>query len=116
MNTALMSAVKGLPLEQAIADTEHWGRLVETAVGAHLLARSSVGRGTVYYWRDGSREVDYVLESAAGVTAVEVKSGRRHEGDSRGMDAFLARYRPRASLLVGQGGMPLEAALAADVG
>ena len=64
MNTALMSAVKGLPFEQAKADHEYWGRLVETAVGAHLLGRSTSERDAVYYWRDGSREVDYVVESA----------------------------------------------------
>lgn len=116
LNTALMSAVKGLPFEQARADHEYWGRLVETAVGAHLLARSSDERSEVYYWRDGTREVDYVVAAAAGVTAIEVKSGRRHEGDSRGMDAFVARYEPRASLLIGRGGLPIEAALTGDVG
>lgn len=116
MNTALMSAVKGLPLEEAKADHEYWGRLVETAVGAHLVARSADQRSAVQYWRDGGREVDYVVETAGGITAIEVKSGRRHEGDSRGMDAFVARYQPRASLLIGQGGLPLEAALAGEVG
>lgn len=115
MNTALMSAVTGLPLEQTKADHEYWGRLVETAVGAHLLAQSMGERSSVSYWRDGGREVDFVVETAAGVTAIEVKSGRRHDGDDRGMDAFAARYAPRASLLVGHGGLPLEAALTGDL-
>jgi len=37
-DTALMSVVKWVPLGKACRDSEHWGRLVETAVGAHLVA------------------------------------------------------------------------------
>ena len=111
LNTALMSAVRGIPLDQAKAEPDYWGRLVETAVGAHLLGRAAEDRSRVCYWREGGLEVDYVVEAAAGVTAIEVKSGRRHDGDSRGMDAFVARHRPRASFLIGRGGLALEAAL-----
>ncbi len=36
LNTALMSALSGMSLAEARADREFWGRLVESAVGAHL--------------------------------------------------------------------------------
>ncbi len=111
LNTALMSAVRGVPPDQAKAEPDYWGRLVETAVGAHLLGRAQEDRSSVYYWREGNLEVDYIVEAAAGITAIEVKSGRRRDGDSRGMDAFVATHEPRASVLVGQGGLTLEAAL-----
>ena len=35
-----MSAVKGIPLDEARRDRQYWGRLTETAVGAHLLAQA----------------------------------------------------------------------------
>ena len=111
LNTALMSAVKGVPLEAAKADTKHWGRLVETAVGAHLAAQGGHEPHGLYYWRDASLEVDYVLEGPQALTAIEVKSGHQHVGDSRGVDAFLKRY-PQANVIrVGLGGMSLEDAL-----
>ena len=109
LNTALHSAVKGLPLEQARSDRDHWGRLVETAVGAHLvaLAAEDPTRRT-HYWREGDLEVDYVVEAAGSLTAIEVKSGRPRKRDAAGLTRFAARYSPRDVTLVGEGGVPLE--------
>jgi hypothetical protein len=111
MNSALMSAVKGVPFDQARADLGHWGRLVETAVGAHLLGMVAERRQQLYYWREGDSEVDYVAETSAGLTAIEVKSGRPRDADTRGIDSFVTRYELRASVLVGEGGLSLERAL-----
>lgn len=38
LDTALVSATSGNTYAEARANREHWGRLVETAVGAHLVA------------------------------------------------------------------------------
>ena len=111
LNTALMSAVKGVPLEVAKADTEYWGRLVETAVGAHLMAQRVQDRSGLFYWRDAGLEVDYVVETPLGLTAIEVKSGRPRDRDSRGIDTFVTRHGQATAMLVGQGGVPLEDAL-----
>ncbi|MBK7190677.1 MAG: DUF4143 domain-containing protein, partial [bacterium] len=60
MNTALMTAVSGLTPEAALADREFRGRLVESAVGAHLANAAAAGECELFYWREGSREVDFV--------------------------------------------------------
>ncbi len=59
----------------ARAHPESWGRLVESAVGAHLV--NTAGRDLkVTWWRERGREVDFILSGPAGVLAIEVASGR----------------------------------------
>ena len=61
LNTALMSAQSGRSFVEARRDPELWGRLVESAVGAHLV-NSAMGTGIqVEYWRDRGAEVDFVV-------------------------------------------------------
>ena len=73
LNTALMSAQDHRSLAEARNDGDHWGRLVESAVGAHLF-NSSFGTGIdVHYWRERNREVDFVLQQGKSVVAIEVK-------------------------------------------
>src|SRR5205807_8790309 len=79
LNTALMSAQSGLSLDEARADREFWGRLVESAVGAHLANSAAVGECELFYWREGSREVDFVVRVGRTLTAIEVKSGRTRD-------------------------------------
>ena len=106
LNTALMTAPRGYSLNQAVADRTYWGHVVESAVGAHLV--NSGGSATnVYYWREGVLEVDFVLTQGPAVIAVEVKSGRRFR-PTRGMEEFNKRFDPHRSLVVGEGGVPLE--------
>ena len=112
LDTALMSAVKGVPLDDARRDREYWGRLVETAVGAHLLAQAQIAPQRVMYWRERDLEVDYVLEDAQGLMAIEVKSGRERDGDRRGLDAFVTRNTSARVRLVGSGGTSLAEFLA----
>lgn len=107
LNTALISATSGLRFREARADPEFWGRLVETAVGAHL-----VNAGLeVRWWRERNREVDYVVRSGRTLVAIEVTSGRRKDA-LPGMAAFSEAFRPTRRLLVGGQGVPVEAFLA----
>jgi predicted AAA+ superfamily ATPase len=106
LDTALVSATTGHTFAEARADGEHWGRLVETAVGAHLLATRDP-RAEVLYWRDRGKEVDFVVERGKQLTAIEVKSGRRRDGLA-GMAAFESAHGPARKRLVGGDGMPLE--------
>jgi hypothetical protein len=107
LNTALLSAQSPFTFEEARKDRESWGRLVESAVGAHLV-NSVAGTGVeLFYWRERSREVDFVLQSGKTVVAVEVKSGALKEG-LPGMDAFEKAFKPKRKLLVGEDGIPLE--------
>ena len=108
LNTALMTAGSGYSFVEAQADRSFWGRIVESAVGAHLF-NTATSDIRLHYWRDGSHEVDFVLQrgAPAQIVAIEVKSGakRRPLG---GMDEFERRFLPRRSLLVGEGGISLN--------
>jgi hypothetical protein len=107
LNTALMSAVDGRSFQEARADTDYWGRLVESCVGAHLI-NSSFGTDTnVFYWRAGNEEVDFVLQRRKKIVAVEVKSGARRQS-LRGMSGLLKIRRSARPLLVGGQGLTLD--------
>ncbi len=69
LNTALMSAQSGLSLDEARADREFWGRLVESAVGAHLANAAAAGECDLFYWREGNQEVDFVVRVGRTLTA-----------------------------------------------
>lgn len=116
MNTGLMTAVSGREPAEARLDTAWRGRLVESAVGAYLLARASTEGWGVRYWREGAAEVDFVLERRGEVVAIEVKSNVRATGVLQGMDVFTRRY-PQARLVaVGGDGIPLERFLLGKAG
>ena len=68
LNTALWTAQTGLTLKEARADRELWGRLVESAVGAHLANAAAAGVCEVFYWRDGNHEVDFVTRAGRAFT------------------------------------------------
>ena len=118
LNTALMTAGSGYSFIEAIADRTFWGRIVESAVGAHLY-NTAASNVRVHYWRRGSHEVDFVLRRGPWLAAIEVKSGSTRRGPATAMPGireFERQYRPRRSLLVGEGGVPLEEFLAAPAG
>ena len=106
LNTALMTATCGLTLDQARADREFWGHLVESAVGAHLANAAAGGLCSVSYWRERDREVDFVVKAGRSVVAIEVKSGRAPLAHS-GLAAFNASFKPQRTLLVGGDGVTL---------
>lgn len=114
LNTALMTAQSKLSLEEAKADRDFWGRLVESAVGAHLANAAAAGECELFYWRERNREVDFVVRAGRTVTAIEVKSGRRRETPA-GMNAFAGSFKGVRSLLVGGDGIALEDFLAKPV-
>ena len=107
LNTALMTAGSGYSFDEAKADRSFWGRIVESAVGAHLF-NTAPADIRLHYWRDGSLEVDFVLQRGFQLIPIEVKSGSKTVSLLRGMDAFKQRFNPRSALLVGEGGIPLN--------
>jgi len=103
-NNALLNSWPGHAYPATRNAPDLWGRLVENAVGGYLL--NQLPGESLYYWRDGDLEVDYVLERAGKVLALEVKSGRA--GRVGGLAAFQKRYPHAKALIVGTGGIPLE--------
>ena len=107
LNTALLTAQGGRSPDDARNDRAFWGRLVESAVGAHLANTAATDRFELFYWRERNREVDFVTRSGRHVTAIEVKSGRSPEMQP-GLKAFVEAFKPQRTLLVGGDGIPLE--------
>jgi len=107
MNTALLSAQAPLAFAETRRTPEVWGRLVESAVGAHLLNSSAGTTAEIFYWRERSREVDFVVRMGRRVVAIEVKTSAG-KGTFPGMEAFARTFHPQRTLLVGGDGLSLE--------
>jgi predicted AAA+ superfamily ATPase len=106
-NTALLSAQSGKSYSEAMNDRAFLGRLIESTVGGYLLNSIRGTQVELFYWREGDREVDFVLRHGDHVTAIEVKGGNESLSHS-GMDSFVRQFNPKRILLVGTQGVPLE--------
>jgi hypothetical protein len=101
-------------MNDARAQAEYWGRVVESAVGAHLANAAAAGECELFYWRAGNHEVDFVVKSGRRIVAIEVKSGRRRDA-LPGMGAFVAAFGPVRTLLVGGDGIAIPEFLESPV-
>ena len=110
-NQALINALSSHSFRKAQEDPVWWGRIVENAVGAHLVNHLHGPQWNIGYWREGNEEVDFIVSRADGICAVEVKSGR--SGRTSGLDVFRVRYPRAKAILVGGEGIPLEEFLGA---
>lgn len=96
-----------MTLAEAQADRTFWGRLVESAVGAHVAKAAATGDCSAYYWRERNREVDFIVRSGKKLVALEVKSGCAADARA-GTSAFSEVFRPTRKLLVGGDGIDVE--------
>jgi len=107
LNTALITAQSQFSMEEAKRDTNYWGRLVESGVGATLI-NGLRGKGIeVFYWTSRNQEVDFVLSRGNSLVALEVNSGRRRTS-LPGIEAFSKKFSVTRKLLVGAQGIPLR--------
>jgi len=98
-DTSLMTWSEGSNRMKLLDDNMQRGRLVESAVGAFLLARSREEGFEVYWWRDRGNEVDFVIQKGKKLIALEVKSGRVR--NSGGGLAFKAKYPEALAITIG---------------
>ena len=112
-NNALLTAYKGRSYEKDRTDSETWGRYVESAVGAFLVSQAEELGYKVFYWREKSEEVDFIITSDEICIAIEVKSGRR--GMNSGLPKFRELFKPTMAIVVGTKGIPLEDFLSCDL-
>lgn len=101
-NSALISAQRNELFSEISSRPEEWGRIVESAIGAHLLNSSLKEGFKVYYWRDKNEEVDFVLERKGSLIALEIKSSGLRP--TTGMSAFKDQFHPDKIILVGNTG------------
>jgi uncharacterized protein len=105
-NNALINGVSLKNFQQSQSDLRWWGRIVENAVGAHLLNSFAGSAISITYWRKGQHEVDFVVSAGDQNIGLEVKSGR--EGRVSGLAEFKKQYPPSQALIIGENGIPLE--------
>lgn len=106
-NNALVTAQAGHAPADWRKDPELWGRLVESAVGAHLVNGTAGGTEEVSYWRERDLEVDFVLSRGERRVAIEVKSGPGRV-PSKGLTEFVKRHPGTRWIFVGPEGVQLE--------
>ena len=105
-DTSLMTYTGGAGRRQFLDNPAARGRLVESAVGAYLLARGQEEGFEVNWWRERGNEVDFVIKQGVKLTAIEVKSGLvKNAGGSL---IFKQRYPEAFSLVVGSTNLGLE--------
>lgn len=113
-NTALMSAQTMKTFTEAIEDHAFWGRLVESSVGAHILNEIRGTNIECFYWREGDKEVDFILQRGDFLVAIEVKSNFASIKKS-GMDQFIEKFQPAKTFLIGHQGIPLQDFLSSSI-
>lgn len=112
-DNALKNVYLQLPLSIVLSNHQLWGRVVESAVGAYIVNQAFKYRIKVYYWRDGDKEVDFVLQRGERVIGIEVKSNK--DDYTKGMEVFQNKYHPNDIFIVGDGGFPLAEFLDTDL-
>jgi predicted AAA+ superfamily ATPase len=105
-NNALLAADQNKPFDILRKNPKEWGRFAESAVGTHLINCGLKYRFNVYYWNQGSYEVDYIIEKGSDIVALEVKSGK--DSTNTGLSLFNEAFHPRGVYLIGTDGIPFE--------
>ena len=108
-NNAFRNRFGTFSFDEARVDPTEWGRLVESAVGAHLANRAMTDDYELFYWRNERRqECDYVLRKGQALVAIEVKSGSVDK--TVGFEKFKEQFADNvtAAFIVGPHALPLE--------
>ena len=109
-NNALLSAQSGFLFSAVRSNPKDWGRVIESAIGAHLVNHSISNNYKVYYWRDRGNEIDFVLERHNEIVAIEVKSTPSQP--TKGMDVFIRSFNPHRVYLIDNKSLSWEEFLA----
>ena len=107
-NNALITVQEDINFNETIIKPDVWGRLAESAIGTHLINNRNKlnGKYEVFYWREGNKEVDFVIKQKDKIVGLEVKSGA--STTISGINSFVAQYPQAKAMLVGTGGIDFE--------
>ena len=103
---SLLTVATGRSKDELLGEGELRGHVIESAVGAYLLARSKTDGFELFWWRDGGNEVDFVLSKGTKRTAIEVKSGRIKR--RTGIRRFLEEYPGTYALIIDNSNINIE--------
>lgn len=105
-NSALISAQRNESFKKIQSQPDECGRIVESAIGAHLINSARSHDFNVSYWRHRNDEIDFVIEKGGTAIGLEIKSGNNQRAS--GMSAFAKQMKPSKILMVGKSGMPWQ--------
>jgi predicted AAA+ superfamily ATPase len=110
-NNALLTAQSQMTYKDFQTEPKVRGRVVESAIGTHLLA-AATDNYKVQYWKDSNYEVDYIITNGKKTIAIEVKtlSLTKHSG----MERFDKLHKPDKKLLINDGGISWQEFLEID--
>ena len=77
------------------------------------MSQAFVHRFEVFYWRERTDEVDFILRKKGSVVAIEIKSNA--EKQTKGLESFKNLFSPQAAFIVGDGGISAEEFLTMDL-
>lgn len=97
-NTALVSALLQENFNEIIIQPLKWGRIVESAIGAHLINYSKTNDFNVYYWRHRNDEIDFAISYKNKLLGLEIKTG--YANKTRGMQVFENQFDPDKVVIV----------------
>lgn len=104
-DNALMTAMSSYGFDEAWKDRSHWGRQVESTVGAHLINTADADT-KLFYWNESDKEVDFIVEHRGRLAAIEVKLAAG-TGAHAGLHEFCRRHTECKPWLVGSEALPL---------
>jgi predicted AAA+ superfamily ATPase len=102
-NNALISAQRNEYFSEIIQKPTEWGRIIESALGSHLINHSISQNYSVYYWRERNNEVDFIMERRGKLVAIEVKSNDSQ--NNKGLEVFKNMFKPDKLYLISNKGL-----------
>jgi predicted AAA+ superfamily ATPase len=110
MNNALLGALTDVSFEQSQTDKKRWGRMVESAIGAHLIAHAKDDL-EIHYWNESNAEVDFVIQKGSQYIALEVKLS--HDKVT-GLGQFAKQFKPHKVYQLSDVGLTWQQLLTMD--
>ena len=107
LNTGLATAHGSLSFKETREDTQSWKKLTECAIGAHLINSTFGTKTEIFYWKKDNRIVDFVLKKGKELIAIDVNTSKKGK-NVQGLELFAQKYQPAKTLLIGEGGLPIE--------
>lgn len=96
-DVGLLMAITRVPYMTMVRDNEHnlfKGAVTENYVAQHLRAKGY----DLYYWKNNTSEVDFLLQQEENIIPIEVKSSTNKR--SRSLMEYLRQYQPRQSIRI----------------
>ncbi|MBS0272528.1 MAG: ATP-binding protein [Proteobacteria bacterium] len=106
-NTAFITAQSHLSFKKAQKDTAVWKSLLECSIGAHIINAALGTKIEVFYWKEGNKEVDFVVRKGELVITITVRKPNKGI-NLRGIEEFSRLYSPQQNLFIGGPGIAID--------